>query len=318
MAGGRHSRLDRPWAEPRPRALRPGAGARTPGSRAPARLQGRRRPEHLQACMRAEWPEDLGAHPRRYGFGPPWPRARIAAARDPGPALDARLARSACRRPAAMPACRAATGAARPWLLRAHRPCAPPASSWRRPESVPTSRPSGDPLITAAGTCRPLSSEEIQALYDEAQHLEAHGLELARQESSLSAAFREATAAAASLRDLEGQDGAGSRQALVPLGLGTFAKATLSPGSGIVVTIGAGAAVEKDARSALNFIERRIKEIEVTLQGTNARRTEVMGRLDQVQQQLGSMARRASSAPAAAAPAPAPAARTPPQPVERA
>lgn len=154
-----------------------------------------------------------------------------------------------------------------------------------------------------------MSSEKMQALYDEAQHLEAHGLELARQESSLSAALREAVATATALRDLEGVDGAGGKQALIPLGLGTFAKAVLSPGSGIVVTVGAGVAVEKDARSALNFVEGRIKEIEVALQGVVARRAEVAGRFDQVRRQLGGMVQRAA-APAAA--------RTPPQPVERA
>lgn len=147
----------------------------------------------------------------------------------------------------------------------------------------------------------------METLYAEAQHLEALGLELARQESSLSAAHRDAIAAATALRDFEAQGGAGGSEAgagggtqtLVPLGLGTFIKATVPPGSGIVVNIGAGAAVEKDARSALNFIEGRIKEIEVALQGNNARRAEVAGRFDQVRQHLGGMAQQASQPPAA-------------------
>ena len=157
----------------------------------------------------------------------------------------------------------------------------------------------------------------MEVLYAEAQHLEALGLELARRESSLSAAHRDAVAAADALRDLEAQGGAGGgTQALVPLGLGTYAKATVPPGSEIVVTIGAGAAVEKDARSALNFIEARIKEIEVALQDTNARRAEVAGRFEQVRQHLGGMAQQAAQAqPAAAAPT---AARAAPRPEERA
>ena len=163
----------------------------------------------------------------------------------------------------------------------------------------------------------------MQALYAEAQHLEAQNLELARRESSLSAAHRDAVAAAAALRDIEAQErggaggsGAGGAdggmQALVPLGMGTFIKATVPQGSGIVVSIGAGAAVEKDARSALNFVEGRIKEIEVALQRTSAGRAEVAGRFEQVQQALGSMVQRAQQPPQAAA------ARAAPRPEERA
>lgn len=167
-----------------------------------------------------------------------------------------------------------------------------------------------------------MSSEEVQALYVEAQHLEAQNIELARRESSLSAAHHDAIAAAAALRGLEAQEGGGAggseagagggMQALVPLGMGTFIKATVQPGSGIVVSIGAGAAVEKDARSALNFVEGRIKEIEVALQGTRAGRAEVAGRFEQVQQALGSMVQRAPQPPQAAA------ARAAPRPEERA
>ena len=162
----------------------------------------------------------------------------------------------------------------------------------------------------------------MQALYAEAQHLEAQNLELARRESSLSAAHHDAVAAAAALRDIEAQkkgaggSGAGGAdggmQALVPLGMGTFIKAVVPQGSGIVVSIGAGAAVEKDARSALNFVEGRIKEIEVALQRTSAGRAEVAGRFEQVQHSLGSMVQRAQQPPQAAA------ARAAPRPEERA
>ena len=159
----------------------------------------------------------------------------------------------------------------------------------------------------------------METLYAEAQHLEALGLELAKRESSLSEAHRDAADAAAALRDLEAQGGAGGgTQTLVPLGLGAYAKATVPPGSKIVVSIGAGAAVEKDARSALNFIEARIKEIEVVLQDTSTRRAEVAGRFEQVRRHLGGMAQQAAQAqaqPAAAAPA---AARAAPRPEERA
>lgn len=145
-----------------------------------------------------------------------------------------------------------------------------------------------------------MSSDEVQALYETTQNLEGEGMELARREASLSSARNAALSAAEAMRALEKSAGAGGDapaeaiDSLVPLGAGAFVKAKMSPGSGVVVMVGAGAAIEKDVRSALNFVESRIKELEVMLQNNDAMRAEVARRLELARQQLEVAARNAT------------------------
>ena len=49
----------------------------------------------------------------------------------------------------------------------------------------------------------------------------------------------------------------------------------------LVVNLGAGAAVEKDKDSAINYLESRIKEMEVALNETNAKKQEAIANLEQ-------------------------------------
>lgn len=151
-----------------------------------------------------------------------------------------------------------------------------------------------------------------------AQDLEAQDAELVRRASGLSGALREGQAAASALRALEAaaaaapgsQEGGGSGEAdsLVPLGLGLYGRARISYGTGVIVSIGAGAAVEKDTGAALNHVDARIKEMEVEAQGVNAMRAEVAQHAGQVRQELDAIMRRAAGeagADAAAAGRPA-------------
>lgn len=135
-----------------------------------------------------------------------------------------------------------------------------------------------------------------------AQDLEAQDVELARRASGLSGALREGNAAASALRALEaaesasGSQGGGSGEAdsLVPLGLGLYGRARISYGTGVIVSIGAGAAVEKDTGAALNHVDARIKEIEVEVQDVNAMRAEVAQHAGRVRQELDAIMRRAA------------------------
>lgn len=133
-----------------------------------------------------------------------------------------------------------------------------------------------------------------------AQDMEAQDAELVRRASVLSGALREGRAAADALRALDAasrsQEGGGSGEAesLVPLGLGLYGRARISYGSGVIVSIGAGAAVEKDTGAALNHVDARIKEIEVEMQGVNSMRAEMAHKSGLVRQELEVIMRRAS------------------------
>lgn len=149
-----------------------------------------------------------------------------------------------------------------------------------------------------------------------AQELEAQDAEYAKAGARMAGTMQEAHAAADALRAFEAADAAaaqgggaapGEADSLVPLGLGLYAKARISYGSGVVVGIGADASAERGVRAALDHVEARIKEIEVAAQDVNARRTELARQGQLVRQEMDAVMRRVAGAagPAAAAPAPA-------------
>ena len=68
--------------------------------------------------------------------------------------------------------------------------------------------------------------------------------------------------------------------------MGTFVKTKIDSNEKIVLNIGAGAVVEKDKDSAINFLESRIKEMEIALKDAIAQKQDVLVRLEQGKQQL--------------------------------
>jgi len=118
-----------------------------------------------------------------------------------------------------------------------------------------------------------MSEEQAQALLQQLQTLEAYMADL----------MQEATNAAESMKALGDNT---EYETLVPLGLGAYIKAKVQPNQKMIVNIGAGAAVEQDKDSAINYMEARIKELEVALQQLAAQRQEVGLRLEQDQQEM--------------------------------
>ena len=97
-----------------------------------------------------------------------------------------------------------------------------------------------------------------------------------------------------SLKELKTKPDASS---LVPVGLGTFVKSKISSNDKVVLNIGAGVAVEKDTDSAINYLEARIKEIEVALQDASAKKRDAESRLEHGKQQINQMMQSSRSPP---------------------
>lgn len=156
--------------------------------------------------------------------------------------------------------------------------------------------------------------QRLSELQAAAQELEAQDIEYVRAATSMGGTLQEAQAAAAALRAFEadgaGGDGPREVESLVPLGMGLHARARISYSPGVVVSVGAGAAVEKDVRAALNYVEARMKEIEVAVQDVNSRRSHLSQQAQTVRQEMDVIVRRAAGAQgagAAGAAAPGPA-----------
>ena len=128
-----------------------------------------------------------------------------------------------------------------------------------------------------------MSEEQTQQLLYQMQMLEGYFSELSQKETSIVSIIREAASAIQSLKTIDGKDDA---ETLVPLGLGTFVKTKTIPNEKLILNIGAGIAVEKDKDSAINFLELRLKEMQVALQETSNQKQQVAANLEQGKQQM--------------------------------
>jgi prefoldin alpha subunit len=115
------------------------------------------------------------------------------------------------------------------------------------------------------------------------QMLETYFSDLSQREGTFLNILREATASIESIKSLGQQP---ESETLVPIGMGTYIPTKISANAKIVINIGAGIAVEKDFPSAINYLEARIKEVEVALQDTAAKKQDAAGRLEQGKAQI--------------------------------
>lgn len=128
-----------------------------------------------------------------------------------------------------------------------------------------------------------MSEEQAQALMQQMQALESYMADLIQKEEAVIRLLQEASGAIESMATLNEDT---PHETLVPVGLGTYVKATIQPKEKIIVNIGAGAAIEQDKASAINYIEQRIKELEIALQQISAQRQEIAARLEQGQHEI--------------------------------
>jgi prefoldin alpha subunit len=128
-----------------------------------------------------------------------------------------------------------------------------------------------------------MSEEQAQQLMQQMQMLENYFADLSHREGTLYSVLREATSAIESIKSLSQKS---DSEALVPVGMGTFVKTKISSNDKIVLNIGAGISLEKDSVSSINYLEARIKEIEVAIQDTSAKKHDAAVQLEQGKNQI--------------------------------
>ncbi len=128
-----------------------------------------------------------------------------------------------------------------------------------------------------------MSEEQAQQLMQQMQMLETYFSDLSQREGTFLSVLREATAAIESMKSLSQKP---ESETLVPIGIGTYVPTKISSNRKIVLSIGAGVAVEKDFPSAINYLEAHIKEIEVALQDNAAKKQDAAARLEQGREQI--------------------------------
>ena len=131
-----------------------------------------------------------------------------------------------------------------------------------------------------------MSEEQAQQLLYQMQMLEGHLSELTQREGTIMSIIREASSAIQSLKTIDTKT---DNETLVPVGLGTFIKTKTVPNEKLILNIGAGIAVEKDKDSTINFLELRLKEMQVALQDTSNQKQQISASLEQGKQQMEQM-----------------------------
>ena len=131
-----------------------------------------------------------------------------------------------------------------------------------------------------------MSEEQAQQLLYQIQMMEGYLSELTQKEGTIMSIIREASSAIQSLKTIDTRT---DNETLVPVGLGTFIKTKVVPNEKLILNIGAGIAVEKDKDSAINFLELRLKEMQVALQETSNQKQQISASLEQGKQQMEQM-----------------------------
>ena len=131
-----------------------------------------------------------------------------------------------------------------------------------------------------------MSEEQAEQLMQQMQMLETYFSDLSQREQTFIGILRETTAAIQSIKSLNEKS---ESETLVPIGMGTYVPTNISSTQKIVLNIGAGIAVEKDFASAINYLEARIKEVEIALQDTSVKKQDAATRLEQGKAQVNQM-----------------------------
>lgn len=128
-----------------------------------------------------------------------------------------------------------------------------------------------------------MSEEQAQALLQQMQAMESYLNDLLQREETVMRLLQEATNAVESMKVITGND---EYETLVPVGLGVYVKAKINPEQKMIVNIGAGASMEQNRDSAINYMESKIKELELVLQQLSSQRHEVSMKLEQGQHEM--------------------------------
>ena len=128
-----------------------------------------------------------------------------------------------------------------------------------------------------------MSEEQAQQLLYQMQMLESYVASLDQKEEAIMTFLREAISSVESIRGINQNQ---ELESLIPVGLGTYVKANISGTSKVLLDVGAGIVVEKEHDSAINYLESRIKELQVALNESTSQKHQVLMRLEQLKQEM--------------------------------
>ncbi len=139
-----------------------------------------------------------------------------------------------------------------------------------------------------------MSDQELLTLAYSARILRDYLSELVQRETLISRLIAEHRAALDSLNNLP--SGEGEVECMMPLGGGVSVPASVSGSAKYLVAVGAGVFVKKDKNSAMEFLNRRLQELEAALKEVAAQREKVEEELAKLESQLNYLYQQGGSA----------------------
>jgi prefoldin alpha subunit len=132
--------------------------------------------------------------------------------------------------------------------------------------------------------------QRINEMVQQSRVLEAYMDDIMTRQVTVTRLMEEARLASTTIQNITSES---EVESLMPMGVGVYVRTTVPPIKKLLVNLGAGVAIEKSREDALNYVESRIKEYEVTARQLEAQRQEIAMRMDQLQSQINQMIRAA-------------------------
>lgn len=105
-----------------------------------------------------------------------------------------------------------------------------------------------------------------------------------RNEEALNRTRNSIHAASESVRQIKNKEQ--ESDTLLSIGGGVFVPTKVSSSNKMLLEIGSGVAIEKDLNYILNYLENRIREIDMAIKNTSAEKQNLIGHIEQYRAQL--------------------------------
>jgi len=125
--------------------------------------------------------------------------------------------------------------------------------------------------------------EKLQALVAQMKVIEAYLNDILSRETSISRLIEEGRFAVDAIKNMSGSNPV---QTLMPIGIGVYTRASVASVDKLLVSVGSGVAIEKSKDDAVNYIESRMKELEVALRTMLSQKQELAMKMEQTKAEI--------------------------------
>lgn len=130
---------------------------------------------------------------------------------------------------------------------------------------------------------RAAAEQKISEMVQQSKILESYLNDILTREATLTRLIGEAQLASEGLQSLSSD---APVETMVPLGVGTYVRSTIEPVKNLLVSVGAGIAIEKSKNETISYIESKIKEFEIGIGQLNRQKEQITTRLTQIQNEI--------------------------------